>query len=287
MKIDIYDMSNSFSFKDYVFLKEGNDNFDQPHIISADPPMKIPNGIERLAEAFKKSKTVPIGKEVDSKSGGEKDVTMKSKKLFIVGGAVRDHLLGHTPKNYNLVTDAHPDEIERILKSMNPPIQIIKKNNKEGTVKVSVDDETYTIETMKVPGSNAFTINPSEDSQRRDVTINALYYEPSTKKIYDYTGGLRHLKDGNVKLIGKAEDRIKDNGMIKYRFARMLNKVPNGKTDNATKTAISKTESEESSPEEIRDEFWRGVEDLHSNLPNYLKTYSDLGKQNQWFWRHC
>lgn len=273
-----------YKFTKFVCLKEGNEIEDQPHVITANPPMKLPSGIERIVEAFKKSKEVPIGKEVDASAGGEKNVTMKSKKIFIVGGAVRDFLLGHTPNNYNLATDAHPDEVEKIMMNSRPPIQVVKKDAKNGTVRVNVEGETYDIETMRLPtsdeGGSTFTTNPAEDMTRRDVTINALYYEPSSKKIYDYTGGLRHIKDGTVKFIGKVGDSLKKDGMLKYRYARMLNKVPNAKADDATKEAIAKHMSDgedDLPPEKIRDEFWRGLEDLHTNPKKYLKTYNDLG----------
>lgn len=281
MLIDKY----GYKFKEFVCLKEGKENFEQPHVIAADPPMKIPGGIERLVEAFKKSKEVPIGKEVDSKAGGEKDVTMKAKKLFIVGGAVRDYLLGHTPHNYNLATDAHPEEVVRICMHSRPPIQVVKHNQKSGVVRVAVDGEQYDIETMRLPtatnpeGEITFTADPKDDSVRRDVTVNALYYEPSSKKIYDYAGGLRHLKDGTIKFIGNAEDKLKEDGMRKYRYARMLNKVPGAKPDAETKEAIGKhvDSSEDLPPDKIRDEFWRGMEDLHSDPVKYLQTYQDLG----------
>jgi tRNA nucleotidyltransferase/poly(A) polymerase len=276
MLIDKY----GYTFKKYICIKEGKDQELEPHIISADPPLKLPHGIERIAEAFKKSKEVSLGKEVDSKAGGEKDVTMKSKKFFIVGGAVRDYLLGHTPHNYNLATDAHPEEVERIMMNMRPPIQVLKKDPKKGVVRVSVDGETYDIETMRLPtdaeGETTFTAEPKDDCGRRDLTINSLYYEPSSKKIYDYTGGLRHIQDGTVKFIGNAGERIKEDGMRKYRYARMLNKVPNSKADPDVKNAIA-GHDEEMPPEKVREEFWRGLEDLHSNAAKYLKTYDDLG----------
>lgn len=271
-------------FEEFLCLKEGKENFDQPHTISADPPMKLPGGIERIVEAFKKSKEIAIGKEVDAKAGGEKNVTMKAKKLFIVGGAVRDYLLGHTPHNYNLATDAHPDEVEKICMGSKPPIQVVKKDPKNGTVRVSVEGETYDIETMRLPDTNpgsgtTFTANPAEDSTRRDVTVNALYYDPASKKIHDYTGGLRHLKDGTLKFIGNPKDRIQEDGMRKYRYARMLNKIPGAKADPETKDAISKhmDDGDDMPPEKIRDEFWRGMEDLHTNAAKYLRTYQDLG----------
>jgi tRNA nucleotidyltransferase/poly(A) polymerase len=278
------EMKHGITFKKYICFKEGKENFEQPHVITADPPLKIPGGIERISDAFKRSKEVSIGKEVDPKAGGEKDVTMKAKKLFIVGGAVRDYLLGHTPSNYDLATDAHPEEVERIMMGSRPPIQVVKKDPKNGIVRVSVDGETYDIETMRLPtmpdseGGNTFTANPQDDALRRDVTVNSLYYEPSSKKIYDYTGGLRHLKDGAVKFIGKAEDRVKEDGMRKFRYARMLNKIPNAVADDEAKEAITKnSDMEDLPPEKIRDEFWRGMEDLHSNPVKFLKTYHDLG----------
>ena len=270
-------------FTSFINLKEGTAGDLDPHVETPEKPLKLPSGIERLAEAFKKSKEVPLAKEVDSKAGGEKNVTMKSKKLFVVGGAVRDFLLGHTPSNFDLATDAHPDEVERICLNAKPAIQVLKKDAKGGTVRVSVEGETYDIETMRLPmgkeNSTTFTTNPGEDSTRRDVTINSLYYEISSKKIYDYTGGLRHLKDGAVKFIGRPEDRIAEDGMRKYRYARMLNKVPGATADKETKDAIVKHQSDgdDLPPEKIRDEFWRGMEDLHSNAVRYLKTYQDLG----------
>lgn len=266
-------MNHGYCFKEYLCLKENKENFDQPHIISADPPMKLPSGIERLAEAFKKSKEVPIGKEVDPKMGGEKHVTMKGRKLFIVGGAVRDYLLGHTPKNYNLVTDAHPDEVEKICTHSKPPITVIKRN--KDSVRISVEGENYEIETMKLP-NNEFTTNPQEDVNRRDLTSNSLYYEISAKKILDFTGGIRHIKDGHVKFIGNPEERIKEDGTRKYRYARMLNKIPNAQADDEVKIAISKNMDSGESPDKIREEFWKGMEDLHTNAGKYLKTYEDL-----------
>lgn len=253
--------------------------------------MKVPPGIQRLAEAFKKSKEVSIGKEVDTKAGGEKDVTMKSKALYIVGGAVRDYLLGHTPHDYNLCTDAHPDEVERILLKAKPPIQIVKKDDKRGIVKVNVDGETYEIETMRKdakgkgrsdPGGMdgegiTYTANSKEDCERRDFTINALYYDINGKKIIDHCGGIHHIQDGTVKTIGQPGERMAEDGMRKYRAARMVNKMSNGKVDKETKDAITKTETDDLNPDEVRQEFWRGMEDLHTNADRYLKTYSDLG----------
>jgi tRNA nucleotidyltransferase/poly(A) polymerase len=276
------------SFKHYINFREGKENFDQPHEIKAEPPMKIPEGIKRLAEAFKKAKEVAIGKEIDSKAGGEKDVTLKAKKLFIVGGAVRDYLLGHTPSNYDLATDAHPEEVLRILKAAKPSIQVHKQDIKKGVTNISVDGEQYEIHTLrkkseKPEEDEVFTTNPSEDCENRDFTINAMYYDVQANKIIDYCGGIRHIKDGNIRPIGQGEDKLK--GVGKYRMMRFMNTVPNGRIDDDTKQALNKVsgEDEDTPPEKIREEFLKGLEHAHSNVKRYIKTYSDSGLLNKVF----
>ena len=276
-------MPVNFKFEDYVNYREGKENLNQPHTIKADPPMRIPGGIKRLAEAFKKAKEVSIGKEIDTKSGGEKDVTLKAKRLFVVGGAVRDHLLNHTPKNFDLATDAHPEEVAKIIQAAKPAITLVKQDKKKGITSVKVDGETYDIKTLKKKSENPeeddiFTTEPSEDSQSRDFTVNALYYDISSNQIIDHVGGLNHLKDGTVKAIG-GEDKLKSDGMSKFKGMRLLNTIPNAKFDNDTENAISKLSDsdEELSPEKVREEFLRGLEHAHSNVQKYIQSYANHG----------
>lgn len=264
------------------FLENKEEALD-PHVVKANPPMKIPDGIKRLADAFKKSKEVSIGKEIDSAAGGEKDVTLKSKKIYIVGGAVRDYMLGHTPRNYDLATDAHPQEVEAILRQARPAIRITKQDPKKGLTHISVDGEEYELHTLQKKSGNpdegnVFTTNPGEDCEGRDFTINALYYDVIANSIIDHCGGLRHLKDGEIKPIGKADEKMKD-GMTKYRAMRMANTVPNGKFDDATKQALTKSagEDDDVSPEKVREEFLKGLEHAHSDVRKYIKSYADHG----------
>lgn len=275
-----------YAYTSFVKYKENTENqvnLDQPHEIKADPPMKFPDGIKRLAEAFKKAKEVAIGKEIDSKAGGEKDVTLKSKKLYIVGGAVRDYLLGHTPKNYDLATDAHPEEVLHILKACKPSVQVKKQDEKKGITWVSLDGEEYEIHTLSKKSNNpeengdVFTTNPGEDCDKRDFTINALYYDIIGNKIIDHCGGIRHLKDGEIKPIGKGEEKLK--GVGKYRMMRFMNTVPNGRIDDDTKKSLHKVagDDEDTSPEKIREEFLKGLEHAHSNVKRYITSYSESG----------
>jgi len=273
-------------FTSFVRFKENKELFSQPHEIKADPPMKVPDGIKRLADAFKNSKEVPIGKEIDPKAGGEKDVKLKSKKLYIVGGAVRDYLLGRTPKNYNLATDAHPEEVLHIIKNAKPAIHVLKQDPKKGVTKISVDGEDYEIHTLKKKSENpeeefTFTTNCAEDSENRDLTINAMYYDIAGNKIIDHCGGIRHLQNGDIKFVGKASDKLKENGMVKYRAMRFMNTIPNGKFDNETAEAFKKAASEDedmdTTPDKIRDEFLNALENAHSNVAKVIKSYESHG----------
>lgn len=280
----------SYKFKDYLEANtSGSTNFEQPHEIKADPPMKVPEGLQRLTEAFKKSKEVSIAKEIDSKAGGEKDVTLKSKKLYVVGGAVRDYMLGQTPRNYDLCTDAHPEEVVRILKNAKPQIHVLKQDPKKGIIKASVDGEEYEINTLRKKGSEGediFSTNTADDTQNRDLTINSLYYDLTSDKIVDHVGGIRHLKDGIVKFNGKASEKLKENPMHRFRAVRFANQHPSGKIDDDDKKVMATMSADDDSdlpPEKVREEFLRGLENAHTNTKKYLKSYQEMGLLNKVF----
>lgn len=268
-------------FSQYIIFREESESpMDQPHVVSANPPFKIPKELERLADAFKKSKEVEIGKEVD-KAGGEKAVTLKSKKIYLVDDAVRCLLLGQTPSHYEIVTDAHPDEVERIARQAN--MRVINKNPKQGVVKLKIDGQEFEVHTMRKEPKNGkndkttFTADPKEDSLGRDLTVNSIYYDIIGKKIIDHHGGLRHIKDGVVKFTSK--DALSHDGMRKFKALRVANTLPNGKFDPDTEKAIKshKHNEDEMPPDQIRHEFLKAITSLHTNVAKVLKSYQDMG----------
>lgn len=93
-------------------IKLGKDNDFKPFIVDKShyPNLRI------VVQAFTSSPEIAIDNEIDPEGGGTKDITMKKKSLYLVGGAVRDHLTGKTAKDFDLVTDATPPQIRRILK---------------------------------------------------------------------------------------------------------------------------------------------------------------------------
>lgn len=115
---------------------------------------------------------------------------------YIVGGAVRDLIIGRTPKDFDIVTDATPSKIKRIFRNS----RIIGRRFR--LVHVIFGQKIFEVSTFRSTiegsvGNNFGTID--EDVMRRDFTINALYYDPIQEQIIDYVGGVRDIKKGILK----------------------------------------------------------------------------------------
>ena len=123
-------------------------------------------------------------------------------EAYLIGGCVRDLLIGKKPKDWDVTTNAHPDEIERIF----PETYC---NNEYGTVGVVIDDaEDETLRVIEVtpyrteseysdarrPNSVMFGVSLEEDLKRRDFTINAIAYSPKEEKIIDLFEGLADIE---------------------------------------------------------------------------------------------
>lgn len=110
---------------------------------------------------------------------------------YIVGGAVRDLIVGRTPKDFDIVTDATPSKIKRIFRNS----RIIGRRFR--LVHVIFGLKIFEVSTFRSiiegsVGNNFGTID--EDVMRRDFTINALYYDPLAEQVIDYVGGFRDIK---------------------------------------------------------------------------------------------
>lgn len=110
---------------------------------------------------------------------------------YLVGGAVRDLIVGSSPKDFDIVTDATPSKIKRIFRNS----RIIGKRFR--IVHVIFGTKIFEVSTFRSicegsVGNNFGTID--EDVQRRDFTINALYYDPILEQVIDYVGGMKDIK---------------------------------------------------------------------------------------------
>ncbi len=115
---------------------------------------------------------------------------------YIVGGAVRDILLGQRPKDFDVVTDAGPNDIRKLFRNS----RVIGRRFK--LVHIQFDKNIIEVSTFRAAGmDNNRYGSPEEDASRRDFSMNALYYCPESEYLVDYVGGFRDIKNKKIRSI--------------------------------------------------------------------------------------
>jgi tRNA nucleotidyltransferase/poly(A) polymerase len=193
-----------------------------------------------------------------------KDIFIKNGyKLYVVGGAVRDALLGKTPKDYDLATDAVPDKVEEMMAKAG--LKTLPTGKAFGVINVFTDQGEYEVATFREdvgsgrrPDSVSFT-DIEGDVKRRDLTINALFYDIETGEVVDLVGGIDDLKKGIVRTVGQPKDRFGEDRLRILRAIRFAGRF-GSQLDQATDDALQNDASLEGiSGERIRDEFIKGL----------------------------
>lgn len=220
----------------------------------------------------------------------------QSKQLFVVGGSVRDFILDKQPKDFDLATNATPDEI---LKIIGNKYRTNLQGKAFGVIVVFTEDQPKGIEIATFrsdiyDGKLGSTRNPNikfttinADSERRDLSINALYYDLSSRKIVDLVGGIEDLKNGVARFVGDPDLRIQEDPLRSLRCARFSCRF-GFKLDEKSKQAIIKNKksltilSRERIWEEIEKAFEQ-VKDfsLYFNLLNELELWEEIFDQNR------
>ncbi|TXG85735.1 MAG: CCA tRNA nucleotidyltransferase [Spirochaetes bacterium] len=222
----------------------------------------IPSDIQQIQQVFKKN----------------------GYKLYVVGGAVRDALLGKTPKDYDLATDAVPDKVEEMMEKAG--FKTLPTGKAFGVINVFTNLGEYEIATFREdlsggrrPDAVSFT-NIEGDVKRRDLTINALFYDIDTQEVVDLVGGVNDLKKGIVRTVGAAEDRFGEDRLRILRAIRFAGRF-GSQLDPTTDAALQKDASLEGiSGERIRDEFLKGIASAKS-VKEFLKM---IDKYNLFNW---
>ena len=168
---------------------------------------------------------------------------------YLVGGCVRDQLLGREPKDFDVATDAHPDQVRELFRNcrligrrfrlahVRFRDEIIEVATFRGVASAPEDDideeaeedaefneATEAAETAQVTDDNVYgTIE--EDALRRDFTVNALYYNIEDFSVVDYAGGMADLQDGVLRLIGDPEQRYREDPVRMLRAVRFAAKL--------------------------------------------------------------
>ena len=222
--------------------------------------LNIPSDIKKLHKLFKKN----------------------GKQLYVVGGAVRDAILGKSPKDFDLTTDAKPDEVLDIAKQGG--FKSVEVGKQFGVVIIGGHEiATFRKDIGKGRRPDAVDFTDIKgDVKRRDLTINALFYDIGKKQIVDLVGGIADLKKKKIRTVGKAEDRFDEDPLRKLRAVRFAGSV-GGKMTKDTWAALKKNSDISGvSAERIRDEFIKGVTKA-KNVPNYFKMLRTLGMFKQIF----
>ena len=153
-------------------------------------------------------------------------------KAYVVGGAVRDLLIGAAPKDFDIATDATPEQIRRAFRRsriIGRRFQIVHVMMGSETLEVTtfrgtLDEKTKTDEHGRVLHDNVFGSH-AEDAARRDFTANALYYDPATEAVIDFHHGVADLKQKTLRMIGDPRTRYREDPVRMLRAARLAAKL--------------------------------------------------------------
>ena len=164
---------------------------------------------------------------------------------FVVGGAVRDLLLGKKPKDFDVATNADPDQVRALFRRsriIGRRFRLVHGMCGPEVIEVSTfrrgheESESATDEHGRVLADNVFG-NQEEDAERRDFTVNAMFYDPSTEEIWDYHGGYEDLRAMRLKMIGDPSTRYREDPVRMLRAVRFAAKL-GMKLDSATEAPI-------------------------------------------------
>lgn len=155
---------------------------------------------------------------------------------FVVGGAIRDLMIGAKPKDFDVATNATPEQVRALFRRayiIGRRFRLVHVMCGNDTVEVSTfrahaieaDNSDRTTDPHgRILRDNVFG-NQESDAERRDFTINALYYDPSQQEIWDYCGGVNDIRQRLVRMIGDPATRYREDPVRMLRCARFAAKL--------------------------------------------------------------
>ena len=207
--------------------------------------------------------------------------TLKSKgfEAFLIGGSVRDFVMGLPIGDIDITTNATPDEVKQVFADF----RVVETGIKHGTVTVLINNEPLEITTYRSegtysdnrhPDSVVFSDSLADDVVRRDFTMNGIAYD-FEKGFCDLVGGLQDIKNKTIRCIGDAETRFREDALRILRAMR-FSAVLGFEIETETKNAIHKCKDllKNISAERIREEFTKLI--CGKNAYNVLQEFSDV-----------
>jgi len=180
-----------------------------------------------------------------------KKLQISGYQAYLVGGGVRDLQLGGRPKDFDIATDAKPEQVHVLFKGsriVGRRFRIVHVRQGREIIKVTTfrgshDQEDSLNKQQSRQSESGMLLRDNvfgtveEDAIRRDFTVNALYYNPEDGTVHDYTGGLEDLRQGVLRLIGDPETRYREDPVRMLRAARFAAKLEFD-MESATEAAI-------------------------------------------------
>src|SRR5687768_337906 len=155
-------------------------------------------------------------------------------RAYLCGGSVRDLLMGRTPKDFDVVTDAHPAEVRRLFRNsriIGRRFRLVHIIFQDQVVEVATfrrEPERTLAETESedflITDDNTFG-SPLQDARRRDFTINALFYNIADFSVIDYVGGIDDLSEGRVHIIGDPDLRFREDPVRMMRAIEFASRL--------------------------------------------------------------
>ncbi|MBI4437280.1 MAG: CCA tRNA nucleotidyltransferase [Candidatus Omnitrophica bacterium] len=148
-------------------------------------------------------------------------------EAYWTGGSVRDSLMGQSPKDYDIATNAKPDEVKKLFPKTVPV------GEKFGVLLVVLEGQNFEVATFRTegvysdgrrPDSVTFS-NAKEDALRRDFTINGLFYDPLSGKLLDYVEGEKDIQAKRIRTIGNPEERFREDKLRLLRAIRFASNL--------------------------------------------------------------
>lgn len=179
-------------------------------------------------------------------------------QAVLAGGCVRDALLGVVPKDFDIATDAKPQEVMALFAKTIPvglQFGIVRIIESQGAFEVATFRRDGSYADGRHPQSIEFS-NMHEDAKRRDFTVNALFYDPLSQELYDFVGGIQDLANKVVRAVGDPRQRFGEDKLRILRAVRFVSQLGFA-LETETKRAIVEMAKEVQvvAKERIQDEF--------------------------------
>lgn len=154
---------------------------------------------------------------------------------YLVGGCVRDLLLGFVPKDFDIATMAHPPQVKRLIHmafviGKRFRLVLVKRGDQQfevATFRKEFDPSEFPAEEYPDGPPSAENVfgTPEEDAKRRDFTINALFYDPISHELIDYVGGKKDIEEHRLRMIGAPDERLIEDPIRILRAVRITHKL--------------------------------------------------------------